>query len=208
MNLSSDEDTLITILENYVLSSNKEAFLKTVVPNSAQHKILLTLHEMNTKVVDLGPESIKFIEEWKKMSPPVGSDAYPIYLRWLLQSLHAETNHAKVKEIIQRIDKIDSRELSRLQSFSKPVIFAAGDEFKEDKENQLKSELTEENAQNLFLKNYLKKIYDDPNELNTSATNLVYYHIDLAKIAKIDPNIVETILSRMTNYANLQVIPI
>jgi hypothetical protein len=202
--MNTQQDDQIALLEGYVLAPNKEAFLKTLVPNSDNHNLMLTIHELSHKQgASLSGEAAEVIKKWLENNPRKGTDQHIALERYLLHKIEAEKNGSKTKELIQTFDKLTDFSMNQLKNYNKPVIFAAGDEFKEDSENKMSTDLSPENCPNVFLKELTKKIYEQPALINSLVTESVIYHIDLEKLAKKEAKIVSTALDKISNFANL-----
>jgi hypothetical protein len=203
--MNTQQDELIALLESYVLAPNKEAYIKTLVPNSENHKMILTIHELNFKGLGVSSEAADYLKKWRESVPSQSSRNFPILIRHLLMTLEKENSKDKVTDLIRSIDRITDNTYKRLVNYSKPVIFAAGEEFKEDSENKMSSELTCKVDQHLYLEDIASKVTENPHYLNSLTDTAILYHIDLEKAAKNQPESVSQILNRIPNFANLTV---
>lgn len=203
--MNTQQDELIALLENYVLAPNKDSYIKTLVPNSENHKLILTLHELNFRGLKVSGEAAEYLRKWKESVPGSSSRNFPILIRHLLLLLEKENSKDKISELIKNIDRITENSFNRLVNYSKPVIFAAGDEFKEDSENKMSSELTSIVDPHLYLEDIAKKVTENPHYLTSLTDTSILYHIDLEKAASKNPESVSNILNRVPNFANLTV---
>jgi hypothetical protein len=205
--MNSQQDETIALLESYVLAESKEAFIKTLVPDSENQKFVLTLHELVTKGDKLSEETKEILRKWS-VSPPGSSNRnYPVLIRHLLMSIEKESgNPEKVKELIRQIDKLSENCYNRLAKYSKPVMFAAGDEFQEDSENRMSSELNSTVDPNLLLSDLVKKVTDAPNFLNSLTETSILVHVDLDKASVHYPDAINAIFGRIPTFANLKVV--
>lgn len=204
--MNTQQDDKIALLEGYVLAPNKDAFLKTLVPNSDNHNLMLVIHELSLKHGgNLSDQASEVIKLWNEKKPRQGTDQYIALERALLHKIESEKSGSKVKELIQTFDKMTDASLNQLKNYNKPVIFAAGDEFKEDSENKMSTDLTSANCPNIFLKDLIKMVNDQPELINTLVTDSVINHIDLEKLAKKEARVISTTLDRRSNFANLTV---
>jgi hypothetical protein len=201
--MDTDQDKQIAMLENYVLAASKEAFIKTLVPNSDSHMLVMTMHELNARGSMIGDEAAEYIAKWKAGS--VSVEQKKLVLRQLLLSIDAQTLPANIKTEIQNIDKLTDQRLNELKGYNKPVIFAAGEEFKEDSENKMSTELSSNACPDIYLAELIKKVNERPEFLKNSANETFLYQIDLEKAAKTNPEAIEQVLSSRTNFANLKV---
>jgi hypothetical protein len=175
------------------------------VPNSENHKLVLTLHELSSKGLEVSEEASRILSEWKLSTPPQSSPNFAVLLRYLLMSLEKEEDRAKVKELIRHLDSITERRCDGLARHSKPVLLAAGDEFKEDSENKIRSELTSAVDPNLLLDDLARQATQNPNLINSVTDSSILVHIDLAQASKDHPNVLNKIFSKQKHFGNLQV---
>ena len=204
--MSSNEefDSAINILEPYVLSSNKEAYIKTLVPNSTSHRLVSCIHALNSSAPNDLPSDIKVaLQKLNDRPPASGSKEWHILTRYLLSQLAASTSGSEAKRLVEKIDSVGPCLSSRLQAFSKPVIFSAGEEFKEAREHNLKSDLSEEDLSKITVEKYVKQVYIDPTEIIRTSTPQIAYHLDLHKVAVNNLPAFEHLLNSIDNYANL-----
>lgn len=203
--MATEQDSQIALLESYVLAANKDAFIKTLVPNSDNHKLVLTMHELNTRGLDLTADVADNVRKWKTGVQSMNDQQKRLVLRQLLQSIDGQTDKANIKTEIQNVDRLTTSKLNELKNYSKPVIFAAGDEFKEDSESKLSSVLSDSVCPDIYIKNLVQKVTDRPDLLNTLANESVLYYLDMEKLAKKDPDAVEKLLNSRTDFVNLKV---
>lgn len=200
--MNTQQDELIALLESYVLAPNKEAYIKTLVPNSENHKMILTVHELNFKGLNVSGEAAEYLRKWRESPPGSSNRNFAILIRHLLLLLEKEKGKGAVSQLIKDIDRLTENNYNRLVKYNKPVIFAAGDEFKEDSENKMSSELTAQVDSNLYLSDISKKVTESPQFLNSLTELSILYHVDLDKAAKVNPEAVSNILNRVPNFAN------
>lgn len=205
MSLSADRDTLISLLESFVLSENKTAFIKTLVPNSVPHKVFLSFLELTQESKPLSEEVIGFLSQWRKANPIRGTHSYNVFIRMLLKELDQEQNPAKVKELITQIDRATQNIGSSFNRFQKPVIFTAGDEFKEEKEQQLTSTLTATQESQIQVKGYVEAIHQNPALIHTLGNQTLFPHLNLEKLAESSPAVFSQLLDKCDNFVSLQV---
>ena len=197
-------DNAINILEPYILAANKEAYIKTLVPNSTPHRLVSAMHALNTVGAVVPADVAQVLKKLFDAPPHRSSSQWTLLVRHLLAQLAESDDRARARELITKIDRIGDNKISSLVDFSKPVIFAAGEEFKEDKELDLESSLTSKNLSRVVLSEFVKLVYQNPAELRSTGASTVIYHLDLVKIGASSSDILEYILGLVDCFANLQ----
>lgn len=201
MNISEDQDILVGHLESYALVKDKKSYLDTLVPESPPARIIGALHSLKVGKSDWE----EVIKEWKMNPPYKGSDAYSVYMRYLLSSLFEAKSASAAKTILQSIDKLDSNLMPSLMAKNKPVMFTGGEEFVEDAENNLPSDLASAKSKKILLKDLLDMVYDNPYDMQNIISDELIYHLDLEKLAKKSIDVAERVLRQLQNYANIKV---
>ena len=201
MSMPSDVDSLIGLLEAYVLSDDKYAYIRTLVPSSSEYKLLSTFHELNSKGTKVSNEVQEILKEWRE-SNRNDPKAHATVIRHLLMRISDSMNGQETRSLIQQVDSWSGYVLGSLSNFTKPVIMAAGEEFKEAKELSLPSNLETLSNQKVALDSFVKLLHSNTEEISRIATPEVFYYIDMEIVAKKDPAHFEKILNRSTDYTN------
>lgn len=201
------QDAKIAILEKYILETDKEAFMKTLVPNTASYKYMITLHGLTNQGTTISADAKEIFTKWKKEPQYLTAETKAILMRKLLTDLDQETSASKKKELIQFIDRHHSNQLYNLTSIQKPVTFATGDEFKEDKEDKMPSDISKTPAfASLTIESNQQEIYKNPYLLDEKYSQTILPHLDMKKVAKESPEQADRILKQMDSYASLKVV--
>src|SRR3990167_10071306 len=95
----------ISILEKYILEPNKDAFIKTLVPNTSSYKYMVSLHELTNKGRNFSSNATEIFKKWKEEPQYMDSESKSILMRKLLMDLDHESSASKQKEIIKWIDQ-------------------------------------------------------------------------------------------------------
>jgi len=96
-------ESKIEVLEEFLLSPEKETFIEKLPKNSVQRNYFEFLQSINKKGKGLTKEELENLELFKKTEK---IEAKSIYLRFLLRSLENTKNDAERKGIMQEINKL------------------------------------------------------------------------------------------------------
>lgn len=200
------QDAKIAILEKYILDPNKEAFIKTLVPNTASYKYMVTLHDLTNQGTTISADVKEIFKKWKEEPQYLTAETKAILMRKLLTELDQEGSASKKKEIIQFIDRHHGNQLYNMTSIQKPVTFATGDEFKEDKEDKMPSDISKTAAfASLSVESNQQEIYKHPYLLDEKYSTTILPHLDLKKVAKESADQADRILRQIDSFASLKV---
>ena len=203
------------MLENSILNtnpSNRLEYIRGLIPHSQEHLVSLIMHLINTRSLQSHKEMSNVMKEWQtwlERGESLSEDKKQLVTRNLLSLLDASQSEKEGKELLEKLDRVQLKTVSQLQRYTKPVILAGGEEFKDEKDLNLFSSISNTIPQfnKLFLSKYLEYCYANPTEIQSRASEHFYYHLDMYKLAKCKGGweVADWIFNRSSNFANFKV---